>query len=40
MAKKTYRLTASVSAENPQAIKRDLDELFEEGAITSTKDSS
>jgi len=38
MAKKAYELFASVSTENPQAIKRVLDELFEGGSVTPIDD--
>jgi uncharacterized NAD(P)/FAD-binding protein YdhS len=38
MAHKTYELTASVSTDNPQAIKRVLDELFRDGLVTVTED--
>ena len=34
MAKKVYKLTANVSTENPQAVRRILEELIEKGSIT------
>jgi len=37
-AKKAYELTASVSTESPQAVKRVLEELLEGGSITRTED--
>jgi len=38
MAKKTYELTANVSTDSPQAIKRVLEELFEGGTVTATEE--
>lgn len=38
MAKKAYELMANVSTDSPQAIKRVLEELFEDGSITPTED--
>ena len=38
MAKKAYELSASVSTENPRAIKRVLEELFGGGSVTPTQD--
>jgi len=34
MAKKTYELTANVSTENPQSIRRVLEDLIEHGSVT------
>ena len=38
MAKKVYELTATVSTENPQAIRRVLEELIENGSVTPIED--
>jgi hypothetical protein len=38
MAKKVYELTANVSTENPQAIRRVLEDLIEKGSVTPTDD--
>ena len=38
MAKKVYELTANVSTENPQAIRRVLEDLIEKGSVTPTED--
>jgi hypothetical protein len=37
MAKKVYELTANVSTENPQAIRRVLEELIEKGSVTPSE---
>ena len=38
MAKKVYELTANLSTENPQAIRRVLEDLIEKGSVTPTDD--
>ena len=38
MAKKVYELMATVSTENPQAIRRVLEELIENGSVTPIED--
>ena len=38
MAKKVYGLTANVSTENPQAIRRVLEDLIEKGSVAPTED--
>ena len=38
MAKKVFELTATVSTENPQAIRRVLEALVEKGSVTPTSD--
>ena len=38
MAKKVFELTANVSTENPQAIRRVLEELVEHGTVTPAED--
>jgi DNA-binding IclR family transcriptional regulator len=38
MAKKVYELTANVSTENPQAVRRVLEDLVEKGSITPIGD--
>jgi hypothetical protein len=38
MAKKVYELAATVSAENPRAIRGVLEDLFEKGSVTPTDD--
>ena len=37
MAKKTYELNANVSTENPQAIRRVLEDFIEHGSVTSVE---
>ena len=38
MPKKVYELTASVSTENPQPIRRVLEDLIEKGSVTPMED--
>jgi hypothetical protein len=38
MSKKVYDLTAKVSTENPQAIRRTLEDLIEKGSVTPSED--
>ena len=38
MAKKVFELTANVSTENPQAIRRVLEDLVEKGSVTPIDD--
>jgi hypothetical protein len=38
MPKKVYELTASVSTENPRAIRRVLEDLIEKGSVSPTED--
>jgi len=39
MAKKVYELTASVNTENPQAVRRVLEDLIKSGSVTLTDGS-